>query len=151
MSLLLGLFTASLLQSAPAPLPSQGWVWTLYEGSSATVVLAEEVPDTPHLRSTFECVQGSGQARLTHYQAPVAASATPSGNASLSAGSARQEAPVTLNGERLSLNLRLATPVFQGLVTSGRLSLSFDDQTTEFRFDRPSLPRLRRFAELCAG
>ena len=147
MSLLLGLLAASLLQSAPPPLPSQGWVWTLYDGSSPTVVLAEEVPDTPYLRSTFECVQGSGQARLTHYQAPDA----PSGHASLSSGSASQEAPATINGERLSLSLRLGTPVFQGLITTGRLNLRLEDQTTDFRFDRQSLPHLRRFAELCAG
>ena len=147
MSLLPGLFAASLLQASAPALPAQGWVWTLYDNGNPTVVLAEEVPDTPHLRATLECVQGSSQARLIHYQAPDAAS----GSANLSAGTARQEAPATIAGQRLSLSLNVGTPVFRGLITSGRLSFSLEDQTTEVRFDRQSLPRLRRFAELCAG
>ena len=147
MSFLLGLIAASALQALSAPLPSQGWVWTLYDNTGPTVVLAEEVPDTPHLRATLECLQGSGQARLTHYQPPSAAS----GNASLSSGTARLETAATIERQRMVLSLRVGTPLFQSLTNTGRLGVSLEDQTTEFRFDRQSLPRLRQFADLCAG
>ncbi len=40
---------ALALQSPPAP--ETGWTWTLY-ADTAPVVLANEIPDTPSLRST---------------------------------------------------------------------------------------------------
>lgn len=147
MSLLLGMMAASILQAAPTPLPAQGWVWTLYENGGSVVVLAEEVPDTPHLRSTFECAPNSNQIKLTRYQPGKAVT----GPAQLSAGSAQQEAEMTVEGERLTLSLQAGSNLFRSLVASGRVSLSYEGGATDIRFDRNGLAQLRRFAETCTG
>ena len=45
-------------QVAPA---TPAWTWTLYDDNP--LVLANEVPDTARLRSTFECEPGSSVVR----------------------------------------------------------------------------------------
>lgn len=147
MSILIAVVATNLVQATLAPLPDKGWVWALYDTRGPMVVLAEEVPDTPHLRATFECAQGSNQIRLTHYQAGNAVS----GPVSLSAGSARQEASMTVEGQRLILSIAAQSPLFRNLVTSGQMSLTSEARTTDIRFDRNSLPQLRRFAQACTG
>ena len=47
-----------------------GWTWTLYD-NEVQLVLANEVPDTPQLRATFECEPGTGITRLSLYDAPM--------------------------------------------------------------------------------
>lgn len=147
MSLLLSLVAANLLQASAAPLPTQGWVWSLYDDSGPVVVLAEEVPDTPHLRATFECSKGSSQIKLTHYQAGAATT----GPVSLSAGSAHEDAMITVEGPLMVLSMPARSAVFRNLVTSGQMNLTTGDQATDIRFDRDSLPQLRRFAQACTG
>jgi hypothetical protein len=144
MSIGLSILAAGILQTAPGPLPAQGWVWSLYDNSSSVVVLAEEVPDTPHLRATFECARETGQIKLVHYQAGEAVT----GTASVSAGTVEQDLPVTVEGHRLTLSLRAASPLFQSLLATQSLSVEQEDQAVDIRFDRNSL---RRFAEACAG
>ena len=61
--------------------PSSAWTWTLYDDDP--LVLANEVPDTARLRSTFECDPGSSVVRLSLYPAAPA-----HGFARVTAGSA---------------------------------------------------------------
>ena len=57
------------------PVERGGWTWSLYGGDEGgTVVLANEIPDTPQLRATLECDPGSGAARISVFDAEGAAS-----------------------------------------------------------------------------
>ena len=81
----MGVFLPALLALAlqsPAPGPSAGWTWTLYEGSGP-MVLANERPDSPDLKATLQCQPGSGVVTVAVYGSdPV------SGFARITAGSA---------------------------------------------------------------
>ena len=70
---------AVMMQAAPAA-STEAWTWTLYQGDGPTV-LANEIPDTPRLKSTLECANGTGVARVTLYNSALAA-----GFATLTAG-----------------------------------------------------------------
>jgi len=136
------------LQAAPAaaPPPESAWTWTLYPDSDP-VVLANEVPDTTSLRATLECDAGSGVARLTLY-----GGAASGGMARLAAGdaSAVSEAePGRRDGFKLAV--RTDHPVFAAFAAQGRLSVSLGEARRTVEVPRAFLPRLRRFAELCAG
>lgn len=139
-------------QSAqPAPNPAtrpraaEGWTWTLYSGDGP-LVLANEIPDTPHLRTTMECTPGSSIARLTLHQATGA-----DGFATARSGAATAEVEARTRRGRLETALRADHPVFAAFLASGRLTLAIGDQTSVVSLERGDLPKLRRFAELCTG
>lgn len=136
-------------QSAPSPAaprrPSEGWTWTLYSGDGP-LVLANEIPDTPRLRTTLECTPGSSIARLTLHQATGA-----DGFATVRSGAATAEVEARARRGRLETALRADHPVFAAFLASGRLTLAMGDQTSVVSLERGDLPKLRRFAELCTG
>lgn len=143
MTLLIAALAGLALQN---PAPGIAWTWTLYEGEGP-LVLANEVPDTPQLRSTFECETGSGVARLTIYGLPMG-----SGFAQVSAGDASATTPAEASRrDRTSLSLRIDHPVFIQFVARGSLAVALGEQTRTVAVERPHRARLRRFAELCAG
>ncbi len=125
--------------------PVAGWTWTLYEGEGP-LVLANEVPDTPELRSTFECDAGSGVARVSLYGPPMG-----SGVARVSAGEAAAATEAEGRRDTTSMSLRTDHPVFTQFVASGGLDMVLGDQTRAIAVERPHMAKLRRFAELCGG
>lgn len=129
----------------PATRPGEAWTWTLYSGDGP-LVLANEIPDTPRLRTTLECMPGSSIARLTLHETPGA-----DGFATVRSGAASAEVETRSRRGRLETALRADHPVFAAFMASGRLSLSRGDQTVSIEIDRANLPKLRRFAELCTG
>lgn len=128
-----------------AAAPESGWTWTLYADDSP-VVLAHEVPDTAHLRTTFECEPGGSVARLTLYGVEAAA-----GMARLAAGEATAVAEAAGGRDGLRLALRTDHPVFAAFAVDGRLSVAVGDRRRTIEVPAAHLARLRRFAELCAG
>lgn len=134
-------------QAAPAAAarPAEAWTWTLYEGDGP-LVLANEIPDTPRLRTTLECMPGSSIARLSFYEA-----AGVGGYATVRAGAASAEVETRSRRGRLETALRADHPVFAAFLASGRLNLAVGEQNISIEIDRANLPKLRRFAELCTG
>lgn len=145
------LAAANLVLSAFAASPSQTpWTWTLYEGAGP-VVLANEVPDTPQLRTTFECTPGSGVARISLYGGPLSA-----GFASVTSGSGPTAAQAQSQAEagrdgKLNLALRTDHPVFGQFVSTGGLAVAVGDQHQSVSVEPSHLAKLRRFADLCSG
>jgi hypothetical protein len=123
-----------------------GWAWTLYEGSGP-VVLANEKPDSPDLRSTLECDPGSGVARISVYASPLDA-----GFATVAAGdaSAAVEASKSADGAVVA-PLRTDHPVFGRFAASGTLSITVGQNHQTLEVPASDLAKLRRFADLCGG
>lgn len=142
MIMILAAIAALAIQGRSQPV----WTWALYEGD--TVTLANEVPDTPRLRATFECEQGSSVARLTLYAGAPSAN----GMAQVSAGQSNATVAVS-NGARGSgvLAVRTDHPVFAAFTASGQLSVRASDESVTVVVESDHLAKLRRFAELCAG
>ncbi len=143
----------TLLLAAIAALTMQGrvtspaaWTWVLYEGD--TVTLANEVPDTPRLRATFECEAGSSVAKLTLYDGAPSAN----GMAQVSAGQSNAAVAVS-DGARGAgvLTVRTDHPVFAAFASSGQMSVRASDARVAVVVEPEHLAKLRRFAELCAG
>lgn len=124
---------------------SEGWTWTLYSGDGP-LVLANEIPDTPRLRTTLECAPGSSIVRLAFHDAPGA-----DGFAVIRSGAASTEVEARARRGRLEAALRADHPVFAAFLASGRLTLALGDQAETVEIDRANLSKLRRFAELCTG
>lgn len=144
MTFLAAVIAALALQGRVSP--PVAWTWSLYEGD--TLTLANEVPDTPRLRSTFECQPGSSVARLTLYGGAPSIN----GMAQVEAGQSALTAPVT-NGARGSgvLTLRTDHPVFAAFMHSGQIMVRASDTGVTVVVEPDHLAKLRRFAELCAG
>lgn len=144
MTTFLGLALALTLQTAPTP-TAEAWTWTLY-ADNGPLVLANEIPDTPRLRTTLECAPGSSIVRLTLYgAAPV------EGIAVITSGAASSNAEVRPRRGQLQTMLRADHPVFAAFQASGKLQVSVGEQTSPVEIDRANLSKLRRFAELCTG
>ena len=143
MTALLGLALALTLQTAPTP--AQVWAWTLY-ADNGPLVLANEIPDTPRLRTTLECAPGSSIVRLTLYDAAPA-----EGIAVVTSGAASANAEVRLRRGQLQTMLRADHPVFAAFQANGRLQVTVGEQSSPIEIDRANLSKLRRFAELCTG
>jgi len=138
---------AAMMQAAPAA-PTEAWTWTLYQGDGPTV-LANEIPDTPRLKSTLECANGTGVARITLYNsALVAGFATLTAGAGGDAGTAQAETP---RPGVLSVTFRTDHPVFSRFVANGDLSVAVGAASETIHVQRPHLAKLRRFTELCTG
>ena len=120
------------------------WTWTLYEDSP--LVLANEVPDTSNLRSTFECDAGSSIARLTLY-----GDGTP-GMARISAGEASTVAEAEAGrAGSVKMTVRTDQPAFAAFAADGRLNVALGDARQTVEVQASHLAKLRRFAELCSG
>lgn len=119
------------------------WTWALYEGD--TVVLAQEVPDTPRLSATFECATGSSIARLTLYGGRGGIP----GPARVAAGDAT--VPAQLGDQPRALTLRTDHPVFAAFAAQGRLTVATGDAGTVIEVDASHIDKLRRFVALCSG
>lgn len=139
---LIGAFALALQTTPAAP----AWTWTLY-ADDAPVVLANEVPDTPNLRTTMECDPGSSVARLTLYQAEGLA-----GIGRIASGEARAVTQVeTGRGGGARLALRTDHPVFSAFAGSGLLTVSVGEARQTVEIPAAHLAKLRRFVELCSG
>src|SRR5690606_22014459 len=130
---------------ARTPRPSEGWTWTLYSGDGP-LVLANEIPDTPRLRTTLECAPGSSVVRLAFHDAPGA-----DGFATIRTGAASAEVEARARRGRLEAVLRADHPVFAAFLATGRLTVTLSEPAQTIEIDPANLPKLRRFAELCAG
>ena len=135
---------ALALQSSPTP--ETGWTWTLY-ADTAPVVLANEIPDTPSLRSTLECEPGSSVARLTLYQ-----TSDMTGMTRIAAGTstAMTQSEAGRAGS-VKVALRTDHPVFAAFARDGSLSMSAGQTSRTLEIPQAHLAKLRRFAELCSG
>lgn len=142
LSILATLIGVANLHAAQEP----AWTWTLY-ADSAPVVLANEIPDTPSLRTTLECEPGSSVARVTLYQA-----AGMTGMTRLAAGSstAMTESEAGRGGSA-KLALRTDHPVFAAFAADGSLSMTAGETRRIIEIPQAHLAKLRRFAELCSG
>lgn len=128
------------------PVSDTGWTWTLY-ADAAPVVLANEIPDSPSLRSTLECEPGSSVAQLTLYQADGLAGMTriQAGNST-----AMTESEAGRAGT-IKLALRTDHPVFAAFGNEGSLSMTTGETRRTLEIPQAHLAKLRRFAELCSG
>lgn len=142
MTMILAALAALSMQGRPAVV----WTWALYEGP--TITLANEVPDTPRLRATFECEPRSSVARLTLY----GGAPSTNGFAQLSAGQSSAPVEVT-DGARDAdvMTLRTDHPVFAAFMASGQLNVRAQDTAVTVVVEPEHLAKLRRFAELCTG
>ena len=144
--------SASLLISAWTGSSGQAtaWTWTLYEGEGP-LVLANEVPDTPQLRTTLECAAGSGIARVSVYGGPlVAGFASVTSGSGASAAQAQAQAEVGRGG-KISLAVRTDHPVVGQFVSTGDLAVAVGSQRQTVTVEPAHLAKLRRFADLCSG
>lgn len=124
---------------------ASAWTWTLYDDDP--LVLANEVPDTARLRSTFECEPGSSIVRLSLYPASPAR-----GFARVTAGLSSTTAAVEpARGDGVRLVLRSDHPVFAAFAADGHLGVMIGDEERDIEVQRVHLAKLRRFAELCAS
>ncbi len=146
MTALLGLAQAmSLALTLQATPSAEAWTWTLY-ADNGPLVLANEVPDTPRLRTTLECAPGSSIVRLTLYDATPA-----EGIAVVTSGAASVNAEAQPRRGQLQTMLRADHPVFAAFLANGKLQVSIGEQSSAIEIDRANLSKLRRFAELCTG
>lgn len=137
---------AALLQATAAPAGGAGWTWSLYEGDGP-LVLANEIPDTPNLRTTLECTPGSGAVELTLY-GPVVGP----GFVSVTAGDASTASEARSGrGRSIALMLRVDHPVFIAFAADGDLQVRAGGSSAQVAVPSAHLPKLRRFADLCAG
>lgn len=142
MTILVAALAAMLFQ---APVPA-AWTWTLYEGEGP-LVLANEVPDTPQLKTTLECEPGSGVARVSLYDSGIGA-----GFANVSAGDASATAETdAARAGRAVVAIRTDHPVFSRFVADGALTVTVGEAKASVEVQASHLPKLRRFAELCGG
>lgn len=137
--------TALALSLQAAPTPAEAWTWTLY-ADSGPLVLANEIPDTPRLRSTLECTPGSSIVRLTLYDAAPA-----QGIAVITSGAVSANVEIQPRRGRFQTMLRADHPVFAAFLASGKLDVAVGEQASPVEIDRADLSKLRRFAELCTG
>lgn len=121
------------------------WTWTLYD-DEGQLVLANEVPDTPQLRATFECEPGTGITRLSLYDAPMG-----EGFATVAAGEARATTQAMTRPDHTQLMIRTDHPVFAAFLAEGAMSVTVQDANRSVEIERQYLPTLRRFAERCGG
>jgi len=142
----LSIALAVLLTMQNAPLAAPAWTWALYDGEGP-LVLAEEVPDTPRLRTTFECEPRSGRVAVTFYEAR-----TTGGFATARSGDASSTAQVLPSrGDKVEVALRTDLPVFAAFAASGEMTVALGEDERRVTIPRPHLAKLRRFTERCTA
>lgn len=133
---------AATLTTAQTP----AWTWTLYDGAGP-VVLANERPDTPDLRSTLECNPGSSLVRISVYGPHLVP-----GFASLTSGDATATVQATASADGAIVSpLRTDHPVFARFAATGNLALVLGQHRQTIEIGDADLAKLRRFADLCSG
>ncbi len=144
----------SIFMALAAPFDPAGpdaWTWSLYADGDP-VVLAEEVPDTPRLRTTLECARGSGVVEISlHDPARPAAegdSGAP-GFVTVSAGGAAATSELATWRQRQSFTLRTDHPVFARFLGEGRLSIQGLGRERRIDAGAEGMPELRQFVTLC--
>ena len=141
MSVVLSALLAAALQAAPA----SGWSWTLYE-SDGPLVLAEEIPDTTRLRTTLECQPGTGAVMLHLYTNAAAGDF-----ARITAGQATAASEARVARGRLETSVRVDHPAFIAFVAGEPMTVVAGAASNRVVMPAEHLPRLRRFADRCAG
>lgn len=151
--ILLGLAPAAYAQNAPMPpaRPANStvgpqWVWTLY-ADGEPIVLAQEIPDTPQLKTTLECEPRSGRVRLSLYDAADMGN----GPVVLHSGPQSVASEMQTVRRRLSTSLPADHPVFIAFLGNGEMKLVREDMVKTIMVGPQNLPLLRRFAQACAG
>ena len=122
-----------------------GWTWTLYEGEGP-LVFANEVPDTPQLKATFECAPGSGVARVSVYGGGMQG-----GFATLTSGDSSATTEAEAGADRATVPVRTDHPLFNQVMATGVLKIAVGDVNQVVEVQPPFQASLRRFGELCAG
>ena len=141
-----GLFIVLALVLGQTPPPASAWTWTLYDTQNP-VVLAHEVPDTAHLRTTLECDRGSGIAQVSVYGFGPA-----TGFVRFASGTAVATSEIaTARDGNVTAPIRMDHPAFGAFVADGRLTATVGDRQRTIEVQPSHLAKLRRFAELCAG
>lgn len=126
--------------------PPDMWTWSLYE-TGGPLVLANEIPDTPQLRSTLECSPGSGIARVSIFGPPIGP-----GFVRVTAGEATATTQADASKrDQTQVTLRTDHPVFTQFVATGGLNLVAGEQSRAIAVERGHRSKLRRFAGLCGG
>lgn len=137
---------SSLLAAAIFLGQPSGWTWTLYDGAGP-VVLANEKPDTPDLRTTLECERGSGLAKISIYDSALDAGFA---NVTASDATATVQAAKAPDGAVVT-PLRTDHPVFSRFAASGSLVVTIGQARETLDVPTSDLAKLRRFADLCGG
>lgn len=144
------LFMAFIMATQPSG--SDGWTWSLYgAGEGGTVVLANEIPDTPRLSATLECDPGEGAARISVFGAEGAATGYVSIRSGDAAAASQGEAVPDGDAVRLTASLRMEHPVFAAFMASGELTLNQDGHDWPVRLDGRHRGLLADFAAACDG
>lgn len=141
MSLAIAALATMLTQSAPAG----GWVWTLYEGDGP-LVFANEVPDTPKLKATFDCMPGSGVVQVSVYGDGLT-----SGIATLTSGDSSAMTEATARSDKISVPVRTDHPLFTQMMANGVLKIAIGDAKQVVEVQPPFQTVMRQFGDLCGG
>jgi len=142
---------AMMLQAtSPGNGATGGWVWTLYEGD-APLVFANEVPDTPRLRATFECTPGAGVVRVSVYGGAAGAgiATLSSGDSTATTQAEARAAAEDDDASTLSFPVRTDHPLFTQILTTGMLRISVGGDDDAIEVQPPFQTALRRFGALC--
>jgi len=140
----IALAASLLMQSAPAGSgAAPAWVWTLYEGDGP-LVFANEVPDTPQLKATFDCAPGSGVVRVSVYGDGLV-----QGIATLTSGDSTAMTEATVGTDKISVPVRTDHPLFTQMMANGALKIAVGDAEQSVEVQPPFQTAMRRFGDLC--
>lgn len=135
-----------MLTTSPSQAQSRQWVWSLYADGSP-VVLAQEIPDTPELKTTLECEPEGNRVRITLYGPHHMTS----GPATIQSGSVSNIGEITTRADTVRAAIPADHPAFVSFTASGALQLEQNGQAIDLMVEQPYLNILRRFARLCAA
>lgn len=136
----------SPLNTAQSASQNPNWVWNLYADSNP-VVLAQEIPDTPRLKTTLECETGSNRVRIVLYDSHKLTA----GAATLRSGNSNAVAEVSPRTDSILTALPADHPAFVSFTASGALRLEQSSEAMDLVVQQPYLNLLRQFARLCAA
>lgn len=135
-----------LLTATPSMAQTRNWVWSLYPDGNP-VVLAQEIPDTPDLKTTLECEPKGNRVRITLY-GPHRLN---SGPASITSGNRSTMGEITVHPDSIQAGLPADHPAFVSFTASGALKLVQNGQAIDLTVEQPYLNILRHFARLCVA
>ena len=118
-------FAALCIGIAGAAVAAAAWTWTLYERPTS-VVLAQEIADTPVLGVVFECRPNTGQVTVTLYPERTDRDSPP-----------------------LSAQLTTRSLAFTSLSQTGRIRLTGSSRSVLVTIPAQEMAKLTRFAEVC--